>query len=215
MRCSADDGFRSGCAPSDRAALLAQPRPQGDVTAPTSSSLAARPQVSGWGSDSDGVTITQIDSRTRSLARHGALACLLAAAGFGSAATAASAQDSAPCPPGATPAACAEPQPAPPAPAPPAGQPGVDARGVDPAAPNPLVGQTWYTDQVWGLPARAARAYDSRGQKGRAAMMRMIADRPQFRWFGGWISKEKGGRPARSAATSSASSRSSPERSRR
>jgi len=139
------------------------------------------------------VTITQIDSRTRSFARRGALACLLAAAGLGSAATAASGQVPTPCLPGAAPVACDEPQPAPPAPAPPAGQPGVDPRGVDPAAPNPLVGQAWYTDQVWGLPARAARAYDTRGESGKADLIRLIADRPQFRWFGGWISKEKGG----------------------
>ena len=67
------------------------------------------------------------------------------------------------------------------------------AQGADPASPNPLLGQRWYTDNRYGLPARAARAYDSRGQKGRAAMMRMIADRPQFRWFGEFNAREPGG----------------------
>jgi endoglucanase len=67
------------------------------------------------------------------------------------------------------------------------------AQGADPASPNPLVGQRWYTDNRYGLPARAARAYDSRGDKGKARMMRMIADRPQFRWFGEFNSREPGG----------------------
>ena len=67
------------------------------------------------------------------------------------------------------------------------------AQGADPASPNPLLGQRWYTDNRYGLPARAARAYDSRGQKGKAAMMRMIADRPQFRWFGEFNAREPGG----------------------
>ena len=139
------------------------------------------------------------DSRTRSLARRGALTGLLAFAAFGSATTAASGQIPTPCLPGVEPIACEVPQPpTPPAPTPPPstpppGQPGVDPRGVDPASPNPLLGQAWYTDGVWGLPARAVRAYSQRGQGGQASLMRVVADRPQFRWFGAWITKEPGG----------------------
>jgi endoglucanase len=129
------------------------------------------------------------------LARRSALAGLLATVVLGSGASPAAAQVALPCIPVLDPAGCQPPpQPSPvPPPAPAPGPAPVDPRGVDPASPNPLVGLPWYTDRVWGLPARAARAYAKRGQNGRAALMAKIAQQPQFRWFGAWVSKEPGG----------------------
>jgi len=127
-----------------------------------------------------------------------ALAGLIAAAALASGASAAGAQ--VPCVPALDPAGCQpepapEPTPAPPppVPAPPPAPAPVDPRGVDPAAPNPLTGLSWYTDRVWGLPARAVRSYSQRGEHREATLVRTVADRPQFRWFGAWIAKEPGG----------------------
>lgn len=66
-------------------------------------------------------------------------------------------------------------------------------QAADPAAPNPLLGQQWYIDDTWSLHARAVRAYHSRGETSKAELMKVVADRSQFRWFGDWIAREPGG----------------------
>lgn len=61
--------------------------------------------------------------------------------------------------------------------------PGIDPRGVDPAAPNPLLGLTWFVDRM--EPAYGSWAHWKRtGKTAQADTIWRLASQPRFRWFG-------------------------------
>jgi endoglucanase len=63
-----------------------------------------------------------------------------------------------------------------------------DAQARSPAAPNPLVGLTWFIDKEWGIPWRKYMA--ARGEKKR--LIGKIATNPQFKWIGRWDVRKYG-----------------------
>jgi endoglucanase len=68
----------------------------------------------------------------------------------------------------------------------PAGAQTPDPRGVSPAAPNPLLGQSFFVDLDRQPSARSYRTLRRKGRKAAAAQMWKIASQPKFQWFGRW-----------------------------
>ncbi len=61
------------------------------------------------------------------------------------------------------------------------------AQGPDATDPNPLLGQTWWTmDPKWDPRWIDYHRLMSQGRTGDAALVRKLAEQPQFRWWGRW-----------------------------
>jgi len=60
------------------------------------------------------------------------------------------------------------------------------SQASDPAAPNPLLGQTWWVDHEWSVSWQDALRLQQQGRPGEAGLIRKIADQPQFTWYGKW-----------------------------
>jgi hypothetical protein len=61
--------------------------------------------------------------------------------------------------------------------------------GQNPAAnaPNPLIGQTWWDQNTkWNDTWNGYRSLMRRGRRGDAAKVLLLAQTPQFKWFGKW-----------------------------
>ncbi len=61
-----------------------------------------------------------------------------------------------------------------------------DQRAIAPSDPNPLLGQTWWVDHQWSVSWQDALRLDSEGHTDQAALIRKIAEQPQFVWYGRW-----------------------------
>ena len=59
-----------------------------------------------------------------------------------------------------------------------------DRRGVDPAAPNPLLGESWYVNKAPHPAWLQYQRYRRQGKRHRAKLMWEVAGRPKFQWFG-------------------------------
>ena len=64
---------------------------------------------------------------------------------------------------------------------------------VDPAAPNPLLGLSWFVDKTWAPQYAAYQRHRRRGQSFTRGDAGKIALQPQFKWFGRWNEDDKGG----------------------
>lgn len=61
-----------------------------------------------------------------------------------------------------------------------------NGQAVGPADPNPLLGQTWWVDHQWSVSWQDMLRLRQQGHTGRAALIRKIAEQPQFVWYGKW-----------------------------
>jgi hypothetical protein len=61
-----------------------------------------------------------------------------------------------------------------------------NGQAVGPADPNPLLGQTWWVDHQWSVSWQDMLRLQQQGHTGRAALIRKIAEQPQFVWYGKW-----------------------------
>lgn len=67
--------------------------------------------------------------------------------------------------------------------------PAASAGGQNPGAddPNPLLGQTWWDQNTkWNPTWNGYRSLLARGRKDDAEKVRLLAETPQFKWFGMW-----------------------------
>jgi endoglucanase len=55
-----------------------------------------------------------------------------------------------------------------------------------PTDPNPLLGQTWWVDHQWSVSWQDQLRLQREGHPGQAALVRKIAEQPQFVWYGKW-----------------------------
>ena len=60
------------------------------------------------------------------------------------------------------------------------------SQAIAPTDPNPLLGQTWWVDHQWSVSWLDALRLQRQGQTGQAALIRKIAEQPQFVWYGKW-----------------------------
>lgn len=60
------------------------------------------------------------------------------------------------------------------------------AQAPAPLDANPLIGQSWWVDHEWSVSWRDAQRLENQGHTGQAALVRKIADQPQFVWYGRW-----------------------------
>ncbi len=60
------------------------------------------------------------------------------------------------------------------------------SQGVAPSDSNPLLGQSWWVDHQWSVSWQDFLRLKREGHPGQAALIKKIAEQPQFTWYGKW-----------------------------